>query len=125
LEIIRSGEISPKPAAPVVTPRPTQCAFDARLAARVLDKGATHFSPAHRAKDPLEPASFLIGVAADGTVRFTFLQHPCGDAAIDAEVAEHLAKMKFAPSDDPITWSLVAISWGDDAFAAAASATPP
>jgi hypothetical protein len=123
LAIIRSAEIRAKPEPPTVIARPTKCEFDARLAARIPEEAA-RFSPIHRAKDPLEPATFLIGVAADGTVRFTFLQHPCGDAAIDAEAAEHLSKMKFAPSPDPMTWSVASIFWGDDAFVTPTSPSP-
>ncbi|HEX5175718.1 MAG TPA: hypothetical protein VFV83_01750 [Chthoniobacteraceae bacterium] len=123
VEIIRSAETRAKPPPPLVIARPTKCEFDARLAVRIPEDAA-RFSPVHRAKNPLEPAAFLIGVAADGAVRFTFLQHPCGDGAIDAEIAGHLSKMKFAPSTDSMTWSIVSISWGDDAFATGAASTP-
>jgi hypothetical protein len=115
LEIIRSGEEHAKPAPPEIKPRATTFTFEATLAKRAPD-GVASFPPVHRAKDPLQPATFLVGVTADGEVRFTFLQISSGDAALDAEAVAHLAKTKFAPGADEMTWSIVLVSWGDDAY---------
>jgi hypothetical protein len=122
LDIIRSGETRTRPSPPMVILQPTRFQFEEKLAAR-LSNEAAHFAPEHRAKDPLEPATFLIGVAADGAVRFTFLQHPCGDATLDTEAADRLSRIRFAPGAEEMIWSIVPVSWGDDAFVTTAS--PP
>lgn len=70
------------------------------------------------APGPLESATFLLGVAPDGAVRYTLLQKTSGDAATDALALSMLARQRFAPREDGSAeaWGWVTITWGDDAY---------
>ena len=115
LTIIRSVA-PPAPLASVAPPPvPTRLTFSASLAARVpAEIPAWNFTP--RAPAPLEPATFLLGLNAQGEIRYLFQQNSSGDPKLDAQAAAQLPKLPFQPAENPIVWGLATVTWGDDAY---------
>jgi hypothetical protein len=103
------------PAAALPQPQLTQLAFSSSLAGRAPK---TSFSPAAKTTKALEPTRLLIGIDAQGEVRFTFPQQPSsGEPALDAEALRFVRSLHFAPATGAeITWGFAAFHWGDDAF---------
>jgi hypothetical protein len=97
---------------------PTTASFSAAI-------GQRKFQPAdsisYRSPAPLEPASFLVGVAGSGEIRHVFRQHGSGDPAADAAAADYLAASTFSPDPEAatLTWSVATITWGMEIYAPA------
>jgi hypothetical protein len=89
--------------------------FGGLLASRSFQPGA---ALAVRAANPLEPATFLIAVNADGQVTNVFRQHSSGDDAADRGAADYLAAGTFsARAGEPVAWGLATITWGREIYA--------
>ena len=67
---------------------------------------------------PLEEVSVLLGVSAEGEVRFAALQKSTGDHQTDKATIAQLTKLHFAPAStvDKVTWGFAVVVWGDDAY---------
>ena len=115
LEIIRSSTPLAQPATTAPPPQSTRLLFSPTLQART-PRGGEDWKWEPRAKLPLEPAVFLLGVAATGEVRFHFLQRSSGDNTLDEQVSQHVPTLSFAADSAPISWGLVKVLWGDDAY---------
>jgi hypothetical protein len=103
---------------PKIEPQPTKIAFAPALGGRALE---SRFSPKGRTNKPLEPTRFLIGVTAEGEVRYVFPQRQDQreTSPLDTEAMDFLATVTFKPAPgQPIAWGLATIEWGDDITAA-------
>ena len=104
---------APAPLAPpAAAAAPTVIQFLGELASRGLARNppvAPHPLPA-----PVTPTILLLGVDAEGAVRFQFLQQSSGDEALDAHASAHLRRLRFAPAEPEITWAHAAFTWGND-----------
>ena len=102
------------PAAISVAPQATRITFSTTLAARA--PRAAKFSPTQRSNKPIENTRLLLGVSAQGEVRFSFQQQTSGFPALDAEADDFIRTLKFtASTTDAIAWGSVTFEWGDDA----------
>ena len=123
LALIRSATPKQDAEASAVSPQPTRITVSASLGKRVpVD---LRMSPSAKAKKLIEPTTVLAGVAANGEVRFTFLQQGSGSAELDAEARAHSEKLHFAPAAEPLLWGILTFAWGDDAFASASGKETP
>lgn len=124
LEIIHSSDSRPREEPVKAAPQPTRLGFAGSLEgrARVGEPALIFTQPASA---PLESAQFLVGVSAEGKVRFTFRQKSSGSEAKDAEAAAHLERLAFAPASEAITWGIARVEWGDDAYAPPSSQPAP
>lgn len=67
----------------------------------------------------LDTASFLVGIASDGTVVHILPNRSCGDADLDLRTLQILKSLRFAPAEKtPTTWGFVEFHFG-------ASGPPP
>ena len=105
---------APSPAAPV-GPARTHIVLSGGLSGRQLAKPP---SLKTRAAGPLEDVSVLLGVSAEGDVRYAFLQRSSGDHPTDAATVAELMRSHLQPVDSAgdLTWGLATIVWGDDAY---------
>lgn len=122
LAIIQSVEPVELPGASEIAPRETRLTFSGALAGRKVTEPASVHA---QLRAPREPASFLVGVGAEGEVRFSFVQRSSGDPAADAAAAEALARVRFEPGAAPVAWGFATVAWGDDAYAAPVAAGTP
>lgn len=100
---------------PLASMAPTIWHFPKILTARPVRQSAPmDFS--HRATAPVEPTILLLGVNADGEVRFSMVQQTSGDASLDDVALNYLRKMVFEPADTPMTWAFITCVWGSDAY---------
>jgi outer membrane biosynthesis protein TonB len=116
LALIRNAMPRSQPEQFTPVPQPTGIAISEMLARR--SPPDLRLVPRSRADKPVEPTTLLAGISGRGEVRFIFLQHPSGDAGLDAEASAFVRALRFAPSDDALQWGTITISWGDDALAA-------
>ncbi|HYR57104.1 MAG TPA: hypothetical protein VEO95_00685 [Chthoniobacteraceae bacterium] len=117
LSVIASAAPRPQPEIGTTLPMRTTLDLSVALAERGLKPPSFHWKV--RASEPLQPLRALIGVSDRGEVRFTFLQNSSGDAHIDAEALDQLAKLAFAPGDAAITWAVATVDFGAEAYTAA------
>lgn len=121
-------EVTPPGAglAAAVSPMPSVSTmrFAGALAGRSLTKNPPLPAP-RLAADPVQPTVLLIGVDAQGEIRFPVLQAPCGNSDLDNLAIEHLRQINFAPADEAITWGHVTFAWGADAYSEAAGFQVP
>jgi hypothetical protein len=115
LTIIASAAPQPVPEAPAPLPMRTTLDVSTTLADRALKPPAFHWK--QRSAQPLQALRALIGVTAQGEVRFTFLQHSSGDETLDAEALAQLSQLSFAPGDAAITWATATVEFGAEAYA--------
>lgn len=99
--------------------RQTELKFSGPLAARgITSRPPLKFDAPGSVN--LDPASFFVGVGADGKVRYTFLinSYPdhfgSGDGLIDRQAEAHLRRIEFAPGGEGIAWGIAAYFWGND-----------
>ena len=117
---------SPKAAA-AVSERPavaTALAFSEGLAARDAAPGAP-LKLALPSRVNLRSTVFLVGVGADGKVRYSFPQAgsegaSSGDPKVDAQAELLLRAHSFAPSPAPLQWGFATFTWGAQAYESAA-----
>ncbi len=65
------------------------------------------------ASAPLEAATFLIGVDADGQVAFLVLEKSSGDPTIDRELLRLLRGLRFSTAEKSgIVWDFLEFQWG-------------
>jgi hypothetical protein len=115
LAIIRSAE--PKPVEPELPGAgdPTQFVFTGDLGPRSVSALPPLMTRTKSTKE-LEPARFLVGVDARGTVQYVMPQSSSGNAAIDGEAADFLSKLKLAPAERPISWGYATVQWGPEVY---------
>jgi hypothetical protein len=114
-ELISSATNPPKETAVSNAAPLSEVRFSGTLAHRPLIAGQrVHLTAKSSAN--LEPASFLVAVAPDGSVRFSFLQKTSGDKTIDQQAESHLARLKFAQAGGALAWGTATFLWGNDAF---------
>jgi hypothetical protein len=115
LAIIRSVEPKPAELAPPAAGDPTRIVFTGDLGTRSVAALPPLVTSTKSAKE-LEPARFLVGVDARGTVQYVMPQSSSGNAAIDGEAADFLGKLKLAPGEQPISWGYVTVQWGPEIY---------
>jgi len=71
---------------------------------------------AYQARAPVEPTTVLLGVNAQGEVRFSLLQNSSGDPGLDELALAYLRGIAFTPATAPMAWGFATISWGADAY---------
>jgi len=98
----------------------TTVAFSGLLAARPLTKNPPVAFKYHAAT-PVQPTTLLVGVNSQGEVRFSLIEEPSGDQALDDLAVAHLREVSFAAAAAPVTWSFVTFSWGGDAYVTAST----
>jgi hypothetical protein len=129
LAIIRSVEAKATPAPPPSPVKPTRVVFSPEFAGRV-PRSLPPLTMTTRVSKAVDAAEFLIGVSDRGEVRFIFLQRASADvdeaAALDAEAADRLMRVKLDPGPAELTWGRARIEWGPDIYAepGAAKKTP-
>jgi hypothetical protein len=114
MALILGHQTLPVPATPTSEPRPTHLMFSNALAPRAPK---VSFVPQAKTGKAVEPTRLLIGVNAEGEVRFTFPQQPSsGEPALDAEALQFVSTLRFAPaSGTEVAWGFTTFHWGDDA----------
>lgn len=86
------------------------------LAPRPLIKQLVLRGFAHSAA-PVIPTVFLIGVTAEGEIRFVAIQQISGDSGLDDFARTQLRSAQFGPGASPVTWGFVTFAWGADVYA--------
>jgi outer membrane biosynthesis protein TonB len=116
LAVISSTAAQPAPPPVHTAPQPTAVSFSESMSRRA-PKSLPAFTAKTRSTTPIEPTRYLIGVTANGEVRFVFLQSSSGNPALDQQAAAHLEDVVFAPDAAPITWASAVVTWGDETYA--------
>jgi hypothetical protein len=123
LAIIRSGSPQTEPPRRAMQQQPTRITFTGGLAERKLS-AESRLELQRKASEPLQPATFLIGVNERGEVRHVFRHENSGTSeqarAADGEAAAHLGRLSFTPAELPMEWGMTTVHWGDDAYEKAA-----
>ena len=123
LALIRHAAPRAEARPPGVLSQATRVIVSAPLAARA--PGDLRMIPAAKTDKPFDPTTVLASVAANGEVRFTFLQQGSGSAELDAEANASSEKLHFAPAAEPLQWGVITFVWGDDAFASSSGKQGP
>ncbi len=112
--VVNDGRAAPKPLpAPA---RNTQVTFADDLAKRPIANQPTAAFTA-RPGEPLAPATYLLAVAPDGTVRHVMELDRTDSPQINAVAIPYLLRFKFspaAPSTSHLAWGTATIHWGLD-----------
>lgn len=114
---VAAAEAGPAAVSPM--PSVTTVQFAGALAGRSLTKNPPLPAP-RLALEPVKSTVLLIGVDAQGEIRFPVLQEPCGNPDLDNLAIQHLSRVNFAPADEAIIWGHVTFAWGADAYSEAA-----
>ncbi|HEV2096889.1 MAG TPA: hypothetical protein VGQ82_10340, partial [Chthoniobacterales bacterium] len=63
-----------------------------------------------------EAAEFRVAVSGVGIIRFCFLQHSSGDAALDEQARNYIVSCRFtaAARTAGLVWGQATIEWGND-----------
>lgn len=71
--------------------------------------------------EPPDAAEFRVATDSGGTVRHCFLHRTSGDAALDQQARNYIARCRFNPaqgkaagSADALVWGSVTVEWGTD-----------
>lgn len=104
-----------KPAPPM--PAPTVLIFSEGLHDLPVTHPELEFQVSVR--DVPESARFRVAVDSLGTVRYRFLEHSSGDAALDAQARHYLALCRFTMPGNPssgrgLTWATATVAFGTD-----------
>ena len=99
----------------VATPAPTEMTVSGELRAR-SPKKLPSISFTTRSETLLDRATFLFAVSDLGEVRYCFLEHGSGDAAVDAKAASYLKTLRFSRSQIGMEWGFASFHWGDDLY---------
>ncbi|HME89256.1 MAG TPA: hypothetical protein VKE30_08620 [Chthoniobacterales bacterium] len=87
-------------------------------------------------QEPPQNAQFRVAVDSAGAVRYCFRLNSSGDAALDEQVRQHLARYRFparlvpgaversTSNGDSLVWGIATIEWGNDVVAANAKPSP-
>lgn len=94
---------------------PTIWHFPKSLAGRPVQQSAP-MTFTHQATTPVEPTVLLMGVNAEGQVRFSLVQQTSGDPLLDDVAVNYLRRTVFQAADSPMTWTFVTCVWGSDAY---------
>ncbi len=125
---------SVQPPGPVPTRRAAEPRAPVRTPSRLQFDGETLGSPtmpamqfaASRREVP-RSAEFLVGISADGAVRYSFLQRASGDPALDAQARGVITLCRFPDAQTngagALIWTTATVNWGND-IAPPAAATP-
>ena len=119
---LRDAALKPAPA-PALAPQPTLVRFSSALASRPLARHPAIEFPG-RAASPARPSHYLVGVDADGMIRYQFLQDSSGDPHLDGLATAHLGRVQFTANDAPVTWGYATVIWSRDAYASEAPDSP-
>ena len=115
LEFIMSADEKPATAVPEAPTRKTVIAFHAALKSRAPAEVTVALET--RSALSLSTAILLVGVNAQGEVRFAFVQSSSGAPEMDAEALRLTSSIHLAPAPEPMTWATASIRWGNDAVA--------
>ena len=113
LNFIEAASATEPAPTPLRSPIPTSMTVSGPLAARSIERP---FSAKISSTSPLSPMDFLVGVGADGKVRYRLLQRSSGDDPVDDAVALALRDISFAPGDGEMTWGMMTVTLGDDSL---------
>lgn len=102
--------IAPKPA---LKAEPTTVLFHGALQSRAPSELKLSFTV--KSPQSLETVQLLTGVAANGEVRFCFIQADSGVPAMDAEAVRLVSAIRLAAASEPLVWASVSVRWGIDA----------
>jgi hypothetical protein len=94
---------------------PTVIRFAGALASRPLASNPPLAAPRMVAA-PVSPTVLLVGVNAEGQIRFPLVQQSSGDPKLDEFAAGHLGRLAFAKADAPMTWAHVTFAWGAEVY---------
>jgi hypothetical protein len=67
--------------------------------------------PCPKGEKSLENPVFWMGVGAEGTVKFVFLQKSSGDSEEDARAERLLRRVEFQSGAKETTWGEATLSW--------------
>ena len=98
----------------------TSLAFSEGLSVRDGDPHAS-LQLATPSRVNLRPTVFLVGVGANGEVRYCFPQvrsegASSGDPKVDAQAEILLRAHPFLPSSTPLQWGFATFTWGAQAY---------
>ena len=114
---------APVPVAPAVNSGPpvlasTVLIFSDELGELPVTRPESIFHASLR-RDPPESARFRVAVDSLGIVRYSFLEHSSGDAALDEQARHYLVLCRFAKGERPrsgeaLTWGTATFEFGTD-----------
>lgn len=103
------------PPPPVPLKSPTVVNFSPELAGLGQPQWPTvRFTAA--TNEAAETAEFRVAVSGEGIIRFCFLQHSSGDAALDEQARNYIVSCRFtaAARTAGLVWGQATIEWGND-----------
>ena len=109
--------VPPAPNLPPAEPAPSQFIFSDVLADLPVTHPELKFHASSR--DAPESARFRVAVDSSGAIRYSFLEHSSGDAALDEQARQYLALCRFTPDRNPshegrLTWATATLQFGSD-----------
>ncbi len=113
---------APVPVPPAANPAPpVQVPTVLIFSKELVELPVTHPELKFRAssRDAPESARFRVAVDSLGAVRFSFLEHSSGDAALDEQARHYLVLSRFTMSGKPastsrLTWATATLEFGTD-----------
>jgi hypothetical protein len=94
---------------------PTVIRFAGALATRPLVSNPPLAAP-RMVVAPVSPTVLLVGVDAEGKIRFPLVQQSSGDPKLDDFAVSHLGRLTFAQVDANMTWAHVTFAWGAEVY---------
>jgi hypothetical protein len=83
------------------------------LAARLPEPIQEIRFPQNTETDPLDSASFFVGIRSDGTVAHILPTQSSGNADLDIQAIQIMKSLRFAPAEDtPLAWGVVNFRFG-------------
>jgi hypothetical protein len=77
--------------------------------------------------DQPENVRFRIGVNGRGEIQYSFPLNSSGDAALNEQAREHIARTRFTArstsNNEPLVWGIATVQWGNDVAAPPARST--
>jgi hypothetical protein len=107
-----------KPSAPLIVP--TKVTFSSELAGLgAPNPPETNWNASTR--EPPQRAEFRVAASARGLLRYCFLERSSGDATLDEQAQNYLARCRFAgdarensAAKQPLIWATATVEWGND-----------
>jgi TonB family protein len=112
------GPVQMTTVAPLPPPlvAPSAIRFSESLGGRAVTTPALAFRAS--AREAPQTALFRVAVDGSGVVRFYLLEQSSGDAALNEQARDALARTRFAPAanlpNDKLTWATATINFGTD-----------
>jgi TonB family protein len=122
------GPVQMTTAAPLPPPlaAPSAIHFSESLGERAVTTPALAFRAS--AREAPQTALFRVAVDGSGVVRFCLLAQSSGDAALDEQARDALARTRFAPAEnspnEKLTWATATIDFGTDVALPPATTEP-